>query len=54
MVIAAISYQVAGNSNYFLLKEGKIETAAKMKANGISLDVIAECTGLSEEEIQKL
>ena len=35
-------------------KEGKIETAAKMKANGISLDVIAECTGLSEEEIQKL
>ena len=35
-------------------KEGKIETAAKMKANGISLDVIAECTGLSEEEIQQL
>lgn len=35
-------------------KEGKIEIAAKMKANGISLDVIAECTGLSEEEIQKL
>ncbi len=35
-------------------KIGVIKTATKMKESGISLEVIAEITGLSAEEIEKL
>ena len=36
------------------LKEGVIETAKKMIKNKISMDLIATCTGLSLEEVNKL
>ena len=40
------------------LMEGRIEerreTARRMKARGIELDIIAEVTGLSREEIEEL
>lgn len=35
-------------------KEGKLEVAVKMKALGMPIAIIAECTGLSTEEIEKL
>jgi len=34
--------------------EGKLETARKMKDGGLSIRQIAEFTGLSIEEIQRL
>ena len=34
--------------------EGKIETARSLKQLGVSIDVIAQATGLSEEKIQQL
>jgi len=34
--------------------EGKIETAKKMIEEGLSLNLIIKCTGLTEEEIMKL
>ena len=34
--------------------EGRIETARNMKAKGLPVDLIAECSGLSPEEITKL
>ena len=34
--------------------EGKIETARNLKQLGVSIDVIAQATGLSEEKIQQL
>ena len=34
--------------------EGRIETARNMKAKGLPVDLIAECSGLSPEEIAKL
>ena len=36
------------------LAKGKLETARKLKAEGIAIDVIAKCTGLTEEQIAKL
>lgn len=35
-------------------KDGVRLTAQKMKAKGIEITVIADCTGLSEEEIETL
>ena len=35
-------------------REAKLETAKSMRFRNISIDVIAECTGLSVEEIEKL
>jgi len=35
-------------------KETKIETAKKMIEEGLSLNLISKCTGLTEEEIRKL
>lgn len=35
-------------------KDGVRLTAQKMKARGIEITVIADCTGLSEEEIETL
>ena len=35
-------------------REAKLETARSMRFRNISIDVIAECTGLSIEEIEKL
>ena len=34
--------------------EGKIETARNLKQLGVSIDVIVQATGLSEEEVQQL
>ena len=34
--------------------EGRIETARNMKAKGLPVDLIAECSGLSPEEIANL
>jgi predicted transposase/invertase (TIGR01784 family) len=34
--------------------EAKIETAKSMILRNISIDIVAECTGLSPEEIEKL
>ena len=34
--------------------EGRIETARNMKAKGLPVDLIAECSGLSPEEIERL
>jgi flagellar biosynthesis/type III secretory pathway protein FliH len=34
--------------------EGKAEIARAMKSNGLSTDIIKQCTGLSEEEINAL
>ena len=36
------------------LAEGRIEIARNMKANGLAIDLIAACSGLSPEEIAKL
>ena len=36
------------------IQEGMRLTAQKMKQKGIDLAVIAECTGLSEQEIETL
>ena len=36
------------------LAEGRIETARNMKAKGLPVDLIAECSGLSPEEIANL
>ena len=36
------------------LKRGREETARNMKAKGLPVDLIAECSGLSPEEIAKL
>lgn len=35
-------------------EEGKYQAALKMKIKGIAIPVIAECTGLSEEQIEVL
>ena len=35
-------------------KQAKIETARKMKADGLPGDLIVECTGLTAEEIEAL
>ena len=35
-------------------REAKLETAKSIRVRNISIDVIAECTGLSVEEIEKL
>ena len=35
-------------------KENSYDIARKMKQKGLSVDMIAECTGLSNSEIQKL
>ena len=35
-------------------EESKIETAIEMMKNNISLDIIAKCTGLSEQELEEL
>lgn len=34
--------------------KGKTEVAANMKNQGISIEIIAKCTGLSVEEIEQL
>ena len=34
--------------------EAKLETAKSMMQRNISIDIVAECTGLSPEEIEKL
>ena len=36
------------------LSQAKLETAKSMKQRNISIDIVAECTGLSVEEIEKL
>ena len=36
------------------LAEGRLEIARNMKAKGLAIDLIAECSGLSPEEIAKL
>ena len=36
------------------ITQAKLETAKSMRFRNISIDVIAECTGLSVEEIEKL
>ena len=36
------------------LKRGREETARNMKAKGLAIDLIAECSGLSPEEIAQL
>ena len=36
------------------LEKGRADVARAMKAEGISTEVIAKCTGLSEEEIREL
>ena len=35
-------------------KEGKIEVAKSMKSKGLDISLIAECTGLSSEQIENL
>lgn len=35
-------------------KENSYDIARKMKQKGLSVDMIAECTGLSKSEIEKL
>ena len=35
-------------------KENAYDMARKMKQKGLSVDMIAECTGLSKSEIEKL
>ncbi|GHT10507.1 hypothetical protein FACS1894170_02700 [Planctomycetales bacterium] len=42
------------NATRIGLKEGRRETAKKMKANGLSVSTIAACTDLSAEEIDML
>ena len=36
------------------IQQTKIETARNFKANGVSTDIIAKCTGLSMEEVESL
>ena len=36
------------------LSQAKLETAKSMILRNISIDIVAECTGLSPEEIEKL
>ena len=36
------------------LAKGRAETARNMKAKGLAIDLIAECSGLAPEEIAKL
>ena len=36
------------------LAKGRAETARNMKAKGLAIDLIAECSGLTPEEIAKL
>jgi len=36
------------------IEKGKIETARNLKQLGVSIDVIVQATGLSEEEVQQL
>jgi predicted transposase/invertase (TIGR01784 family) len=36
------------------IEKGKLETALAMLKKGLSLDLVAECTGLSESEILEL
>ena len=35
-------------------QQAKLETAKSMILRNISIDIVAECTGLSPEEIEKL
>lgn len=35
-------------------KENSYDIARKMKQKGLSVDMIAECTGMSKSEIEKL
>ena len=36
------------------IQQTKIETARNFKANGVSIDIIAKCTGLSIEAVEAL
>ena len=36
------------------IEQGKIDTARLMKANGISIEMIITCTGLTLEQIEQL
>jgi predicted transposase/invertase (TIGR01784 family) len=36
------------------VQQAKLETAKSMMQRNISIDIVAECTGLSPEEIEKL
>ncbi|MDR3079192.1 MAG: hypothetical protein LBU15_04115, partial [Rickettsiales bacterium] len=36
------------------MEKGKLETALAMLKKGLGLDLVAECTGLSESEILEL
>jgi predicted transposase/invertase (TIGR01784 family) len=36
------------------MQQAKLETAKSMILRNISIDIVAECTGLSVEEIEKL
>ncbi len=36
------------------LAEGKVEMAKALKDKGVAIDIIAETSGLSKEEIEKL
>jgi len=36
------------------IKEGKLKTAAAMIKKGLNLDLIAEVTGFSKQQVQKL
>ena len=35
-------------------QQGRLQTARKMKSNGLSLDMIMKCTGLTAEQIAEL
>ncbi len=35
-------------------EEGLLEAAKKMLAEGLSVEIVAKCTGLSEEQIEDL
>ena len=35
-------------------QQGRLQTARKMKSNGLSFDMIMKCTGLTAEQIAKL
>jgi predicted transposase/invertase (TIGR01784 family) len=35
-------------------KEGRLEAALSMLKNGLSVELVSKCTGLSEEEIREL
>ena len=36
------------------MRKSQLDIASKMKANGMTLEMIVQCTGLSAEEIEKL